>query len=36
VAFAAVAISLLLGRGRKPIARDAAGMTPAVATFLED
>jgi predicted MFS family arabinose efflux permease len=36
VAFAAVAISLLLGRGRKPIARDAEGITPAVAISLED
>jgi MFS family permease len=36
VAFAAVAISLLLGRGRKPIGYDAEGITPALAISLED
>jgi MFS family permease len=36
VAFAAVAISLLLGRGRKPIGYDAEGIAPAGAISLED
>jgi predicted MFS family arabinose efflux permease len=36
VAFAAVAISLLLRRGRKPNSHDAGGTTPAIAIPLED
>lgn len=36
VAFAAVAMSLLLGRSRKRIPNDAGGMTPAIAVPLED
>jgi predicted MFS family arabinose efflux permease len=36
VAFASVAISLLLRRSHKPFSHDAGGMTPAIATALED
>jgi hypothetical protein len=36
VAFAAVAMSLLLRRSEKPVSHDVSGMTPAVAIALED